>query len=797
MAGCCEGCGRGLSLLLAWVVLGFGGAVEVWGHVGFDGGGAREFFVRVPNVPGYAAQVQFTLHYRNQPESAGMVGRLSTTTPWVVFDPPVVAVSPGSASQEVTATLTIPAGLESRVHEIGFEVSDGFGAPEAGSIRLELHEPVELSYKLESNPAIAYVPPGTVGEFTAHFRIFVGGAEGTVDSIPPFDLGTMPPGTEWFQRMNQTTIAANEWGYVPVIVDSSLLPDGSIRPLALPIRLDFGPNNAEIRFTLNLEVWKIRPPQELRAFPQVLEFEVDPNGPPPPAQTLSISLKGDTGVGYSALPQSMGAWLLTQNLEPVVPARVVVRVDPERLTGHPAGEIEISGGGFPRPLGTVPVVIAPPRAAAPVTIPHIADGGGFRTLILLTNPHATAESVRVEAFSGAGQIWPLGFQPVTIPAGGTVALETAGAGEVAVSGWARVASARALAGTVVFRRTLATGLQESAVPLRRSAPARLLFPFDERGGTVTGVALANSDPESAASVRVLAMNEAGSPFHDAALPAVPALGHRAFVLSEWMPELKARRGVVELSVSGGALAAVPLRFSAEGVMSSVEAQTLFERPAGGAQVFLFPHIAAGGGFSSTISLSNLEAEPARVRLTARAAAGDGSTVAWPAGWSGAEVEIGSGKTLEINLPDDGAMPASGLVRVESDRRLGGMVEFRRTMGGLPAQAAAVALMAPGGPLVAPFDNRDGVLTAIALANAHLTEGAKITLTARNAGGVVLETATVNLPAQGHRAVALPELLPGSRGEWGGLEIRAEGGAASAIALRFLSSGAFTSIQMWR
>jgi hypothetical protein len=293
------------------------------------------------------------------------------------------------------------------------------------------------------------------------------------------------------------------------------------------------------------------------------------------------------------------------------------------------------------------------------------------------------------------------------------------------------------------------------------------------------------------------MNEAGSPFHDAALPAVPALGHRAFVLSEWMPELKARRGVVELSVSGGALAAVPLRFSAEGVMSSVEAQTLFERPAGGAQVFLFPHIAAGGGFSSTISLSNLEAEPARVRLTARAAAGDGSTVAWPAGWSGTEVEIGSGKTLEINLPDDGAMPASGLVRVESDRRLGGMVEFRRTMGGLPAQAAAVALMAPGGPLVAPFDNRDGVLTAIALANAHLTEGAKITLTARNAGGVVLETATVNLPAQGHRAVALPELLPGSRGEWGGLEIRAEGGAASAIALRFLPSGAFTSIQMWR
>jgi hypothetical protein len=784
-------------LLLACLILVCGAAMPARAHVGFVHGSPQALSLRAPNVPGYAARVQFTLHYRNQPESAGMVGRLSTTTPWLVFDPPVVAVSPGFALQEVTATLTIPAGLESRVHEIRFAVSDGFGAPETGVIRLELHEPVELSYKLESNPAIAYVPPGTFGEFTAHFRLFVGGAEGSVDLILPSGLGTMPPGTEWFQRMNQTTIAANEWENVPVIVDSSLLADGSISPLTLPIRLDFGPQKGEIRFNLNLEVWKIRPPPALRAFPQVLEFEMDPNGPPPPAQTLSISLKGDTGVGYSALPSSAGAWLLTQNLEPIVPARVVVRVDPERLTGHPAGGIEISGGGFPRPLGTVPVVIAPPRGPAPVTIPHIADGGGFRTLILLTNPHATAESVRIEAFTGDGQDWALGFEPVTIPAGGTVALETAGEGDVAVSGWARVVSARALAGTVVFRRMLATGLQESAVPLRRAAPARLLFPFDERGGTVTGVALANSDPESAASVRVLAMNEAGTPFHDAALPAVPALGHRAFVLSELIPELKHRRGVLELSVSGGAVAAVPLRFSAEGVMSSVEAQALFERPAGVAQVFLFPHIAAGGGFSSTISLSNLEAEPARVRLTARAAAGDGTTVAWPAGWSGTEVEIGSGKTLEITLPDEGAMPASGMVRVESDRRLGGMVEFRRAMEGLPAQAAAVALMAPGGPLVAPFDNRDGVVTAVALANAHLTEEARVTLTARNASGVVLETATVNLPAQGHRAVALTGLLPRSAGEWGGLEIRTEGGSASAIALRFLAAGAFTSIQMWK
>ncbi len=787
--------GRVACLVAALLLLGAAPAAR--GHVGFIYGSPESFSVRAPNVPGTTATVTMTLYYRTEPESVGQVARLSSTTPWVVFSPAVISISPLTKYDDVTATLTIPEGLGSWEHTIPFQISDGYGPPETGLIRLELYEPVELSYRVESNPVIVYVPPGTQGGYTAHFRLFVGGAEGRVRSIFPFDLGTTQPGTEWFWGVSRTTIAGNSWGFVPLVVNSSLLPDGSIRSITLPVQLEFGDQRGEIRFNLNLEVWKVRPPPVLRAFPQVLEFEVDPNGPPPPAQTLSISLKGDTGVGYSALPRSVGLWLLTQNLEPVVPARVVVRVDPERLAGHPAGEIEISGGGFPRPLGTVPVVIAPPRGRAPVTIPHIADGGGFRTLILLTNPHATAEGVRIEAFTGDGLSWPLGFEPVTIPAGGTVALETAGEGAEAVSGWARVVSARALAGTVVFRRTLATGVQESAVPLRRSAPARWLFPFDERGGTVTGLALANSDPESAASVRVLALNEAGSPFHDAALPAVPALGHRAFVLSEWLPELKGRRGVLELSVSGGALAAVPLRFSGEGVMSSVEAQGLYEGQGGGAHVFLFPHIAAGGGFSSTISLSNLEAEPARVRLTARAGAGDGSTAAWPAGWSGQEVEIGSGKTLEITLPDEGAMPVSGMVRVESDRRLGGMVQFRRGMEGMPGQAAAVGLMTPGGPLVAPFDNRDGVVTAIALANAHPTEGARVTLTARNASGAVIETATVELPAQGHRAVALTELLPRSQGEWGGLEIRTEGGAASAIALRFLDSGAFTSIQMWK
>lgn len=55
-----------MRLLPEWVV-----------HVGFDGGGAQKLLRRAPNVTGFTATVQFTLHYLPEPESKGLVERLS------------------------------------------------------------------------------------------------------------------------------------------------------------------------------------------------------------------------------------------------------------------------------------------------------------------------------------------------------------------------------------------------------------------------------------------------------------------------------------------------------------------------------------------------------------------------------------------------------------------------------------------------------------------------------------------------------------------------------------------------
>lgn len=749
------------------------------------------------NRPGSIVPVTISLRYYSEPDTS-TVGRLTSSVPWVRFEPSVVYLSPAQVLRDVTAFLTLPAGLAAGRHKIPFEVADGIGSPVSAVIDLLLWDP-DAGLEVESNPAIVYIPPGTRGRFTGYVRFYAHAREGTVAEIAPLGVPSWQ-GSTWFKGVGRAVVPANSWGRLGLGVDASVMPDGSIHTITLPLEL-FTVFLPLRRMDLTVEFWKTRPRPNLRFFPEVLEFEVE-EGKTPPPQTLNVSLIGEGGVGYSVFARGQGGWLSVQTPEPLVPATVVVHVDPARKTSQTPGELEISAGGYPRPLGTALVVEVPRRQPPGQTIPHIADGGGFTTSLILTNPHATPETVRIEALTGDGRPWPLRFQtgvagdPVVVPPGGSVALETLGETQLPQSGWARVSSAREVAGTVLFRRNLEQGIQESAMPLRRTAPARFLFPFDETGGMLTGLAISNSHPGNAATLRILAFNEGGQPFHTAALPGLAALSHRAFVLSELMPELKLRKGSIELLSSGGTVGAVPLRFTPEGVLSSVEGHGLFETPPLSGGHFLFPHIAAGGGFSSTLQVSNLEAETARVRITGLAASA-GTAWPWPQGMNGAEIELRGGDTRTIHLPPVGDSPVSGLVRVDSDRRVGGMVLFERKLPGQLGQAAAVPLMPAGGLLMAPFDNTGGLLTAIALANAHPTEGSLFKLKARDAEGQVIGSGQILLPAEGHRAVPLTDLLPAVADRWGTLEIEVTGGAGSAIALRFLPNGAFTSVQVTR
>ncbi|MCL4793370.1 MAG: hypothetical protein KJZ84_02345 [Bryobacteraceae bacterium] len=762
-------------------------------HVTFVGDSMQ--FLEASYRPGLELSVEIKLRYVTWPEADGRVARLTPIDSGITFHSPVVVLSPENPFGSTIARIAVHAGVTAFARDYRYSVSDDVGPAEWGTVRVRVIDG-EPGYWFETQPVTFHVPPGENDEnYRTRARYYASGI--SVGIRRGWESHNLRP--PWLKD-TYGTAAANAWGVLEMTLDASKISAGSVHDEEVLVRILFGDIDERLLY-LPVRVWKTHPPPVVSFAPRVLEFAPSANGAGPPPQMVSVMLKGGGAAPYAVLPRSSTGFLQTQSSETMLPAKTVVRVEAEKLTGPViTGALDVYGGGFPRPVAEIPVVFRPLPGSVQV-IPHIADGGDFVTLITLVNPHGTAETVHLHAKKGDGAEWKLDFRgrapgtAIEIPARGAVTLETLGLPVDAESGWTRLVSARPVTGSVIFRRRLGPDIQESAVPLRRNTPRRFILPFDETGGRQTGLAIANVHETEPAGVEILAVDGGDRPLYAGVLPSLPAGGHQAFLLAEQIPALKHRRGTIEIIAGGGALATVPLHVSPEGVLSSLEGHALYEAAAAGPEVYLLPHIAAGGGFRTTISLTNLEAQLASVRLFGRAAGAGGATSEWAPVFAPGELKINGGATVELTIENTAAAPISGMVRVQSTRKLGGMVRFQRQLPGQLTQAASVPLMKPQSAWLVPFDNSAGVLTAIALANAHESQPAGLTLTARGGSGEVLGTASVVLPASGHRAMALPELLPASAGRAGVLEIQSAGGAAGAIALRFLSGGEFTSVQV--
>lgn len=151
-------------------------------------------------------------------------------------------------------------------------------------------------------------------------------------------------------------------------------------------------------------------------------------------------------------------------------------------------------------------------SAQTLIFPQIADGGGIRSEIILTNP-ATIEDIGTIAFKdGNGDGLDLMFDGVpqssisySLPAGGVLKLETDGSGSPQ-TGYATVASENPtsqITGTIIYT---INGFEVS-VPSSLLSPAHHVFA--ERNSTAdTAIALANPG-NSDASIAMLLLDQHG------------------------------------------------------------------------------------------------------------------------------------------------------------------------------------------------------------------------------------------------------------------------------------------------
>jgi hypothetical protein len=146
-------------------------------------------------------------------------------------------------------------------------------------------------------------------------------------------------------------------------------------------------------------------------------------------------------------------------------------------------------------------------------------------------------------------------------------------------GWADVLSSGPLGGYAIFRSTPAAGSpSEGTVPLQTAPlqtaplqtqfPSTITLPYDNTGGFVMGVAIANLSTASAAITATM-WDDSGNLLGTQTL-TIGGSGHTSFVLPDQLPVTAGKRGIVRFqSTATGGISGLGLRFSPFGTFTSV------------------------------------------------------------------------------------------------------------------------------------------------------------------------------------------------------------------------------------
>jgi hypothetical protein len=244
------------------------------------------------------------------------------------------------------------------------------------------------------------------------------------------------------------------------------------------------------------------------------------------------------------------------------------------------------------------------QSAQVLTIPQVVDGGGWQSTIVLTNSSTTAASVSLifhsETGGGNTQPWNPPLLEVSstanmmMVAGSSLYLHTNGTAAALTVGWAELNADAGVMAYVVFTNSRPAGgvqYDEGTAPAV-AASNRILVPYDDSLGFVTAIAVVN--PTAAPQTISVGFRTVDGLVFVSALPAVPAMGHTAFVLSQTFPTIAGHRGLAEFYSSTGNISMIGLRFNP--TQSFTAAPVFFQT--GPPLITAPPSGGGGGGYDS-------------------------------------------------------------------------------------------------------------------------------------------------------------------------------------------------------
>jgi hypothetical protein len=355
----------------------------------------------------------------------------------------------------------------------------------------------------------------------------------------------------------------------------------------------------------------------------------------------------------------------------------------------------------------------------------------------------------------------------------------------------------------IFRQLGVNLDTEVAVPIRSKTGNHFLLPFDNTEGFVTAIATLNPDHTQPAAVSISFRDENGKQISTESLVVSPN-DRQAFVLASEFPEVANQRGVAEFNSPNIQLSAFGLRASPRHAFTSLEPVVIDNLSPPGNPATI-SQVADGGGWQTTIILVNTgnklpggltELVPAPFSL--RFTQANGTSWFLPVAGAGAMSEysdvIPAGGVRIIET--EGASPAvsQGWAQVITSGTISGTAIFRQRLSADHDSEGAVPLSLSGTRrFVLPFDNTQGVVTAVALANQDRSHSTAVSVTLRNENGQVVGNEVVNLAPLGRSAFVLPTQFHETVNIRGVAEFSSGNVDLSALGLRYNSLGSFTSI----
>jgi len=220
----------------------------------------------------------------------------------------------------------------------------------------------------------------------------------------------------------------------------------------------------------------------------------------------------------------------------------------------------------------------------------------------------------------------------------------------------------------------------------------------------------------------------------------------------------------------------------------------------GAQTQVISQIADGGGWQTTLVLANTTTSTIQASLSFYEDTSGGATENWNPPLletvSLQDLSLPGGGTLFLHTKGTAAATSQGWGQLQGAAGVVCYAIFTLHQGGgRPDLEGTAPATAPSSRVLMPFDNTAGLSTQMAVVN-PTAASETISVSVQTDTGSISRSSLPAIPALGHMAFALPQLLAATSGKRGLVEFYSASGNVSILALQANPTLSFTSAQAY-